>query len=364
MNVAQCMAWLEGSSPKSEEFVRVVVADVAGSAPREAGAEMLVDAHEVQGTIGGGRLELEAIDHARRILMRRNSPAISGPCLRELKTWPLGPALAQCCGGVVRVLFECWSRATFCDFAARVSDRPTARLLIRDLKGKETPQLLATRQDAKTLPLHVAKPASRMLSGARPLRPLLLHGRQGTSAYFLEPLRRPPAPLFIYGAGHVGRAIVKAIHDLDFDTTWVDTDDNRFPNPIPSNVSRCVSTDPAAIAKAAPEDAYHLVLTYSHALDFAICHALLRDPVFAFLGLIGSKSKRARFRKRLASAGITPQALDRLTCPIGIGALTGKEPAVIAIAVAAQLIELEQRDTLTWEQGERGSDVDGNRQSA
>jgi xanthine dehydrogenase accessory factor len=123
---------------------------------------------------------------------------------------------------------------------------------------------------------------------------------------------------------------------------------------MPGGIHPIVSSDPAAIAAAAPVDAYHLVLTYSHALDLAICHALLTRPAFGFLGLIGSASKRARFLKRLREGGIAHGALERLTCPIGIGNLRGKQPATIAISVAAQLIETleaEQNHAATPKEG-------------
>jgi xanthine dehydrogenase accessory factor len=193
-----------------------------------------------------------------------------------------------------------------------------------------------------------------MLSGARPREAVLLPARKASAAFFIEPLGRVAKPLFIYGAGHVGRAILKALADLDFAVSWVDVAENRFPATIREGVTPIISSDPAAIAAAAPANAYHLVLTYSHALDLSICHALLARPTFGFLGLIGSASKRARFLKRLREGGIAPDVLERLTCPIGIGALRGKQPATIAIAVAAQLIETleaEQNNAATPKEG-------------
>ena len=101
-----------------------------------------------------------------------------------------------------------------------------------------------------------------------------------------------------------------------------------------------VSPDLPALAAAAPADATHIVMTYSHALDLAICHAVLRRGQFGHLGLIGSATKRARFLQRLAGLGIAPAMLQRLTCPIGLPGVGAKEPAMIAVSVAAQLVEL------------------------
>jgi xanthine dehydrogenase accessory factor len=195
-----------------------------------------------------------------------------------------------------------------------------------------------------------------MLSGARQRQAAWLPPRKGQSACFIEPVRSPAKPLYIYGAGHVGRAIVRALADIPFAVHLVDVDADRFPPHIPDGVHRIIASDHAAIAAAAPKGAYHLVLTYSHALDLAICHALLANPHFGFLGLIGSASKRARFIKRLREGGVTQAAIDRLTCPIGIGNLRGKEPATIAISVAAQLIERLERERdagIDYEEGGR-----------
>jgi xanthine dehydrogenase accessory factor len=385
--IADILALPESCVP----VVRVVVASVEGSAPREAGAAMLVSHDGTIGTIGGGQLEFEAIAHARALLKevergenapadyrypppsapsldgreRREAPGGAGATpasdlpfpgslsgrphrhrirpaawLRDMRTWPLGPSLGQCCGGVVRILFEHYGPAE----QTALGNIATASLILHPAASGEPLRLLAIRHEARDLPLHVARAASEMLSGAQPRRAAYMPPRKGIGAYFIEPVGPARKPLFIYGAGHVGRAIVKVIAELDFDVSWVDVHADRFPGPLPDRTRRIVAQDPAAIATAAPEGAYHLVLTFSHALDLAICHALLAELAFGFLGLIGSGSKRARFMKRLSEAGIPQTALAKLTCPIGIGALRGKEPATIAISVAAQLIEQLERE--------------------
>ncbi|HEY7646878.1 MAG TPA: xanthine dehydrogenase accessory protein XdhC, partial [Hyphomicrobiales bacterium] len=303
---------------------------------------------DIVGTIGGGQLEFEAIAHARALLSAHGTP-----WLRDLRTWPLGPSLGQCCGGVVRLLFERYGEAE-CAEMRHAPAAGSASLIVRPVSSGEPLRMLTTRQDARDLPLHIARVASDMLSGARPRQAAFIPARKSVGACFIEPARASAKPLFVYGAGHVGRAIVKAIADLDFAVNWVDVHADRFPHPIPDHATPIVAQDPVVAASAAPDGAYHLVLTYSHALDLAICHTLLAKPHFGFLGLIGSGSKRARFMKRLGEAGIPPATLARLTCPIGIGSLAGKEPATIAISVAAQLIE-----RLESERGSGAHDTEG-----
>jgi xanthine dehydrogenase accessory factor len=160
-------------------------------------------------------------------------------------------------------------------------------------------------------------------------------------AWFVEPAGRSNIPLYLFGAGHVGRAVVANLAALSFDVTWVDTGAGRFPDGLKKTaaLTPVVAPDPTVIARAAPEGAFHLVMTYSHPLDLAICHEVLAQGTFAYLGLIGSATKRARFLKRLRELGHDEALLRRLVCPIGVPGVIGKEPAVIAISVAAQLLE-------------------------
>jgi len=147
---------------------------------------------------------------------------------------------------------------------------------------------------------------------------------------------RDHVPLWIWGAGHVGRALVTTLSPLDFDITWVDTATNRFPEDTPANVAPLVASDPTRVVSRAPQDVHHYVLTYSHDIDLKLCDAVLRHG-FAQAGLIGSATKWARFRKRLSALGHADSQIDRITCPIGDPAL-GKHPQAIAIGVAASLL--------------------------
>ncbi|MEO0389229.1 MAG: XdhC family protein, partial [Pseudomonadota bacterium] len=136
------------------------------------------------------------------------------------------------------------------------------------------------------------------------------------------------------------RALVAATSPLPFRVTWIDDATDRFPPDIPPGVTRLVAADPVAAVGHAPGQARHIVLTYSHDRDLALCHAILARPE-ARLGLIGSATKKARFLKRLAALGHSPATLSRLVCPIGHPSL-GKEPAAIALGVAFDLLEKER----------------------
>ena len=287
----------------SGPVARVVVAGIRGSTPREAGAAMIVTASSSHGTIGGGALERDAIERARACLETGTD---------QLTHVPLGPGLGQCCGGAVRLLTELWDKARL--------DAVTGTVVARPLPGEG----LAT-------PMSVARIlAAARGQGVRP-DPQILQG------WFIEPVDHATRPVWIYGAGHVGRAIATVLAPLPgFAVTLVDDAPDRFPDPMPAGVERVLARNPADAVAHAPSNATHLVLTYSHALDLELCHRILsRD--FAALGLIGSSTKRARFRKRLATLGHTPAQIDRMVCPIGDPRL-GKHPHVIAIGLAAEMM--------------------------
>ncbi|MBN2906667.1 MAG: xanthine dehydrogenase accessory protein XdhC [Rhodobacteraceae bacterium] len=287
---------------------RVVVADTRGSAPREAGAAMLVWPGGQSGTIGGGALEHAAVEAARADLARG-----AGPRLVRIA---LGPGLGQCCGGAVTLLTEGFD-------AAAVAALPDTVFARRIEGGAEMPLALRRRIAA-------------MRNGQGGAGPLLAGG------WFLEPVAPEAMPLWIWGAGHVGRALVGVLAPLPgFAVTWIDTGPDRFPAEIPAGVIPRVASDPADLVAQAPTRAQHLILTYSHALDLELCHRLLSHG-FAGAGLIGSASKWARFRARLGQLGHSPAQIARICCPIGQPAL-GKHPQAIAVGVAAALLNAQTR---------------------
>jgi xanthine dehydrogenase accessory factor len=157
-----------------------------------------------------------------------------------------------------------------------------------------------------------------------------------------------PAPLLhlqLYGAGHVGRAIATLLATLDVQVDWIDEREQEFPAtttqgaPWPAHI-RAVCVDAVeAEVRSAPPGGFYLVLTHEHDLDLRITEAILQRGDFGYLGLIGSKTKRQRFVRRFEQRGIAAKAIARLSCPIGVQGITGKQPEVLALAVVAQLLQ-------------------------
>ena len=151
----------------------------------------------------------------------------------------------------------------------------------------------------------------------------------------------PRRVLQLFGAGHVGRAIVLALAPLPFRLVWVDDRPEIFPSHIPANVA--LRDDPLAAMAAAGPGSFALILTHSHTLDLQLADAGLRNGEIAHLGMIGSATKKARFRKRLMEMGWDGEALSRLHCPIGVEGLASKLPAAIAASVATDLLIRDER---------------------
>lgn len=285
---------------------RVVIAAIRGSSPREVGAEMLVWPQGQSGTIGGGALEYEAAQAARE----QTDPVV-------LSRHALGPDLGQCCGGAVTLLRETYDASSLAALADTISDDIVARPVVDTA--------------ADQLPLAIARILTQARNqGLRPQSQLI-------EGWMVESMHRPHTDLWIWGAGHVGRALVDVLSPLpDLAITWIDTTPERFPERIPAGVTMLPAADPVLLLRHAPVNAQHLVLTYSHELDLALCHGLISHG-FSFAGLIGSATKWARFRTRLAKLGHSPAEIARITCPIGTPAL-GKHPQMIAVGVAAELL--------------------------
>lgn len=148
----------------------------------------------------------------------------------------------------------------------------------------------------------------------------------------------PRQPLTVFGAGHVGRALAMALAPLPFRVTWIDGRDEAFPAQVPPNVSLIASRDPPGEVASIPQGSFVLIMTHDHALDLAITAAALVRDDLPFVGLIGSATKRARFMRRLRELDLEPTRIASLVCPIGLPGIRGKEPAVIAASVAAQLL--------------------------
>ena len=252
----------------------VRVASTQGSVPREAGAWMAVFADSVVGTIGGGHLEYEAIARAQATLTTSGKRLGSKKPSPVVVRFALGPSLGQCCGGVVHLAFE------------RVTSGGLAEL-------------------------------SQTLANER-------------------------TPVALFGGGHVGQALARVLAPLPFRLTWIDSRDGIFPRDVPAQVA-CEHSQPvqAAVPSLAPQSRV-LIMSFSHAEDLEIVASCLQrqrqQADLPYIGLIGSQTKWAVFRHRLEARGFSPDELAQITCPIGISGITSKEPEVIAVAVAAQLL--------------------------
>jgi xanthine dehydrogenase accessory factor len=162
----------------------------------------------------------------------------------------------------------------------------------------------------------------------------------------------PSEPLFslqLHGAGHVGRAIATLLATLEVHVDWFDERDEEFPpttdlgSPWPVHIQRIGGDTIEREVRRAPPGAFYLVLTHEHALDERITEAILRRGDFAFCGLIGSRTKRAKFVRRFEARGVAAPAIERMTCPIGVPGIQGKAPEIIAAAVVAQLLQLARQ---------------------
>jgi xanthine dehydrogenase accessory factor len=277
---------------------RILIVDHKGSAPRHGGTSMLVWGDRTSGTIGGGALELRAIDVARSVVNDGRSVD---------QTIALGPALGQCCGGSVRIVVERFDAKTVI---------PEGDVFVRAIGDVD--QSLALKQRMVALRNKSDVPVLEIIDG-----------------WLIEPIRPANRQLWLYGAGHVGRAIVDVLGDLNFDIIWVDTAMNRFPDD--PKATPLVAVSPGDAARLAPPEADHLIMTYSHVFDLELCHQILSQP-HASVGVIGSGTKWARFSKRLRALGHGVDAINTVMCPIGDPKL-GNEPKAIAIGVAAALIK-------------------------
>lgn len=233
--------------------VLVTLVTTQGSTPRAAGTKMVVTVEGQSDTIGGGSLERQAIDRARRLLAEGAAEPI-------LEKQILGIEQDQCCGGAATLLFE--------------------------------------------------------------------------------PLLVPTLRLALFGAGHVGRALVRLLEGTDTYVLWIDERPELLNEPLPGRTPLRIVSDPAAEVASLPAGMHVRVMTHSHSRDFEIIDALLARDDLASVGLIGSKSKWANFRSRLRKMGVTEDDLDAIKCPIGLPGVGGKRPAEIAISVAAELLSL------------------------
>ncbi|WP_073955393.1 xanthine dehydrogenase accessory protein XdhC [Thalassospira sp. TSL5-1] len=327
---------------QDQPVVMVTVAAIAGSTPREAGAFMLVGRHETAGTVGGGNLEHQLVRHVRKMLAEGGTPDA------HFMRYPLGPALGQCCGGAVEVAFHALDagRKQALHRALKAVQCGTGDPVWMILPGDDAP-------NASFVPL-IGQPAQQLAqdfgvvrggfvatAGLGALGAAVAPGASGKAV--LVRLDDGATPLWLFGAGHVGAAIARALEPLPFALHWVDSRAEYIDIPAKPRLHPIHSPDPWEEIADMPQGAMALILTHSHAEDFEICrHALMRRDL-SFVGMIGSETKRARFMARMRERGVPDADLSRLCCPIGVPGITGKHPSVIAASVVAQLVGLREQ---------------------
>ncbi len=305
------------SLEKQRRAALISVIKVDGSAPREVGARMVVEQGAgFFGTIGGGRLEYETLAVAEAALSAETPVA-------SVRVWPLGPNLGQCCGGSVTTLIETFDAG---DLGS-----------VGELAAAEEAGVFAT--------------ISRMTAQGRIVREIRADDADGAESAkgpieqrFVERFGEEQKTVLLFGAGHVGRAVVLALSQLPFSVRWIDTREGHFPDYVPANVTTIRTDAPERELDAAPPGAFAVIMTHSHPLDYSIAAAALRRPDLGFVGLIGSATKRARFASQAQKLGISEPQIARLVCPIGLPGIRDKEPSIIAAGVAAQLLIERERD--------------------
>jgi len=313
-------AWLpqvRSAIMAGQALVLVTVVKTQGSTPREAGAHLWVTPQAVHGTIGGGHLEWVAAQRAREMIATQNWHAC---CQR----YALGPSLGQCCGGAVTLMFEPLSRfdLDWLDEAIRLVRMGIGARRVRNLTQNGQP-------------ISVSRPRFQDLQN--PQNPGSMHRWVDANGQWEEYLSANALPVVVCGAGHVGKEIIRLLGALPAAVTWLDARDDQWPLDVPPNVV-CLQGDDEDVRDLPPNAAW-LVLTHDHALDMAIVEQVLRHQPFAFLGMIGSKTKAARFRSQLGRRFAAEQ-IERLTCPVGLVDTDSKLPSVIAISIVAQLLPL------------------------
>ncbi|MGJ4855391.1 xanthine dehydrogenase accessory protein XdhC [Labrys sp. La1] len=314
-------ATLKAMVERDGRAVLVTIMDARGSSPREAGTRMAVRADGAfSGTVGGGTLEWQVLAEAQALLS-----AGEGRRLRSMDK-ALGPDLGQCCGGRVGLMLERLERddlAWLSELAAPSVNRGHVLIGMPQDRGGFM-RRPATDAEAQGLP---AEAASRFLPDGR----------------LLERLEPANPSLYLFGAGHVGRALILALAPLPIDVVWCDARPDAFPSHVPQNVVLRRDAEPGRILAGAPDRARIVVMTHSHALDLAIVSTALAADRFAYVGVIGSQTKRARFLSQLRQAGLTERLIEGMICPIGVPGIEGKEPAVIAASVVAQILQLPRQ---------------------
>ena len=319
MSDTRWIAELAARVEREGRVVLVTLANATGSTPREAGTAMIVSHGGVFGTIGGGHLEFEAIRMGRDALADASSTA------PWLVRFPLAARLGQCCGGVATLAFAPISKADRAWIDAAVA---------REREGDAMDLVVAVGAERDAYAIRAAS------SGKDQARVVTSQA----STEVVHTIVPEHWNVLVFGNGHVGRALVRVLSVLPARVQWIDERESEFPADTPAEVQVIATDTPTCEIRDAPRGAQIVITTHDHALDFElVCAALGRDD-WRYLGLIGSVSKRNQFEKRLLARGFSAAQVARVTCPIGRAvAIRSKDPGAIAIAVAAELVAVNEQ---------------------
>ncbi|AVO51277.1 xanthine dehydrogenase accessory protein XdhC [Ectopseudomonas mendocina] len=160
----------------------------------------------------------------------------------------------------------------------------------------------------------------------------------GATVLLFEPMGQPQAQIAVFGAGHVGRALVPLLASLPCKVRWIDSRENEFPEQIPTGAEKIVNDEVVDEVDNMPPGSYYIVMTHNHQLDLELTAAILKRGDFAYYGLIGSKTKRVKFEHRLRERGFAEDLMARMRCPMGLPEVKGKLPVEIAVSIAGEVI--------------------------
>ncbi|MCK4710156.1 MAG: xanthine dehydrogenase accessory protein XdhC [Gammaproteobacteria bacterium] len=297
---------------------------------------MLVSANRISNTIGGGHLEYKAIQLARNMLSNDQS--------NKIHNFTLGAGLGQCCGGIVNLFFEMVDDKSHWveEVSQLIIQQQNFVQVIPLVHHQDCPRLIVSQSSVKP----DCSEDNRVVNIAR----TMLEKSQIASIkkiddmeYVFDPIISSDFTLFLFGAGHVGEALIKQLAEQPCVVNWVDTRDDQLPASTPANVTAINTDIPEAIIDEAPAGSYFLVMTHDHSLDLKLSEQILKRDDFIYFGLIGSVTKRRKFEHRLLSRGISEKQLIKMTCPVGISGINSKRPAAIALAVTAELVQCHEQ---------------------
>lgn len=301
--------WCESIAQELESgrsVVMVTAIEVLGSAPCAPGSKLIVSSANVRGTVGGGNLEFLAIEQARKLASTdRDSLLLS---------LPLGPILSQCCGGRVKLLFEHLRPERAAWFAQAASQGGHFSTII------DPESYLREYSPNDSASLQSGREAGTLVSGR-----------------WVEPVRTQRRQVVIFGGGHIGKSLAHVLTQAPCDILVVDPR-REFLEHFDPPVRVLAESSAAKIDRWWRPGSLAVIVTHNHELDYSWTRDLLVRGDFAWCGLIGSKTKRNRFLRRLRSDGLPEDRIDKLVCPIGLPGLNSKHPGMVALSTAAQLL--------------------------